>query len=163
MKKLLRLDNNLVENQRFVRLCSWMFRQKLSASLNSEAYEDRPVTPGYPYCLTSRLGLSIWANHTGQWWSLQSGFAEVLHDACGREDPDSRTPYICSTDSWKKCSREDRTRFKAAVCTSPRSGIVHVTTEDPSCGHATALDSQYRYQPAQSKSLEGLGGGLGKE
>ena len=125
------------------------------ASLNSEAFEDLPVA-GVSEVLDLQAGIEPGLTIRG------SGGDQIAFVVDGMSLRTGRSGQPFTNISYTALEEvQVQTGGFNAEYGNVRSGIVNVTTKDPSRTRYT-VDALYRYQPAQSKSLEGLGGGLGK-
>ena len=121
------------------------------ASLNSEAFEDLPVA-GVSEVLDLQAGIEPGLRVRG------GGLNEIAFVVDGMNLRTGRSHQPITNISYT--SREEvqvQTGGFNAEYGNVRSGIVNVTTKEPSRTRYT-VDALYRYQPAQPKSLEGLGG-----
>ena len=121
------------------------------ASLNSEAFEDLPVA-GVSEVLDLQAGIEPGLTIRG------SGGDQIAFVVDGMSLRTGRSGQPFTNISYTSLEEvQVQTGGFNAEYGNVRSGIVNVTTKDPSRTRYT-VDALYRYQPAQPKSLEGLGG-----
>ncbi len=121
------------------------------ASLNSEAFEDLPVA-GVSEVLDLQAGIEPGLRVRG------GGLNEVAFVVDGMNLRTGRSHQPFTNISYTSLEEvQVQTGGFNAEYGNVRSGIVNVTTKEPSRTRYT-VDALYRYQPAQPKSLEGLGG-----
>ncbi len=121
------------------------------ASLNSEAFEDLPVA-GVSEVLDLQAGIEPGLRVRG------GGLNEIAFVVDGMNLRTGRSHQPFTNISYTSLEEvQVQTGGFNAEYGNVRSGIVNVTTKEPSRTRYT-VDALYRYQPAQPKSLEGLGG-----
>ena len=121
------------------------------ASLNPEAFEDLPVA-GVSEVLDLQAGIEPGLRVRG------GGMNEVAFVVDGMNLRTGRSHQPFTNISYTALEEvQVQTGGFNAEYGNVRSGIVNVTTKEPSRTRYT-VDALYRFQPAQPKSLEGLGG-----
>ena len=121
------------------------------ASLNPEAFQDLPVA-GVSEVLDLQAGIEPGLRVRG------GGLNEVAFVVDGMNLRTGRSHQPFTNISYTSLEEvQVQTGGFNAEYGNVRSGIVNVTTKEPSRTRYT-FDALYRYQPAQPKSLEGLGG-----
>jgi len=121
------------------------------ASLNSEAFEDLPVA-GVTEVLDLQAGIEPGLRVRGGELNQVAFVVDGMNLRTGR----SHQPFTNISYTSLEEVQVQTGGFNAEYG-NVRSGIVNVTTKDPSRTRYT-VDALYRLQPAQPKTLEGLGG-----
>ena len=121
------------------------------ASLNAEAFEDLPVA-GVTEVLDLQAGIEPGLRVRG------GGLNEVAFVVDGMNLRTGRSNEPFTNISYTSLEEvQVQTGGFNAEYGNVRSGIVNLTTKDPSRTRYT-VDAIYRYEPAQAKTLEALGG-----
>ncbi|MCY4172143.1 MAG: TonB-dependent receptor [Bacteroidetes bacterium] len=121
------------------------------ASLNSEAFEDLPVA-GVTEVLDLQAGIEPGLRVRGGGLNQVAFVVDGMNLRTGR----SHQPFTNISYTSLEEVQVQTGGFNAEYG-NVRSGIVNVTTKDPSRTRYT-VDALYRLQPAQPKTLEALGG-----
>jgi len=121
------------------------------ANLNSEAFEDLPVG-GITEVLDLQAGIEPGLSIRGGGIDQVAFIVDGVNLRTGR----SHQPFTNVSYTSLEEVQVQTGGFNAEYG-NVRSGIVNVTTKEPSRTRYT-VDALYRHQPAQPKSLEGLGG-----
>ncbi len=121
------------------------------SSLNSEAFEDLPVA-GVTEVLDLQAGIEPGLRVRG------TGIDQVAFIVDGMSLRTGRSSQPFTNISYTALEEvQVQTGGFNAEYGNVRSGIVNVTTKDPSRTRYT-VDAIYRYEPVQAKALEALGG-----
>ncbi len=121
------------------------------ASLSSESFEDLPVG-GIVEVLDLQAGIEPGLSIRGGGFNQVAFLVDGMNLRTGRhQNPISSISYTSVEEV------QIQTGGFNAEYGNVRSGIVNVTTKDPSRTRYT-VDALYRYEPPQSKAFNGLGG-----